>query len=81
MDEATAGIDPRSRAQILADVKSLCGQGLGALWATHLVEEAEAADRIVVLAKGQIKFDGGATQLMTINGHAGLTDAFLYLTQ
>lgn len=81
MDEPTVGIDPRSRAQMLADVKSLCGQGLGVLWATHLVEEAELADRIVVLAKGQIKFDGPAAQLMTLNGQSTLIEAFLHLTQ
>jgi ABC-2 type transport system ATP-binding protein len=81
MDEATVGIDPRSRSQILADVKSLCREGLGVLWSTHMVEEAEAADRIVILAKGEIKFDGSAAQLMAINGHTSLTDAFLRLTQ
>jgi ABC-2 type transport system ATP-binding protein len=81
MDEPTVGIDPRSRAQMLADVKSLCGQGLGVLWATHLVEEAELADRIVVLAKGQIKFDGTAAQLMMLNGQSTLIEAFLHLTQ
>ena len=81
MDEATVGIDPRSRAQMLADVKSLCGQGIGVLWATHLVEEAEAADRVVVLAKGEIKFDGSTAQLMAINGQSSLTEAFLHLTQ
>jgi ABC-2 type transport system ATP-binding protein len=81
MDEATAGIDPGSRAQILADVKSLCREGMGVLWSTHLVEEAEEADRIVVLAKGEVKFDGSAARLTAMNGHASLTDAFLDLTQ
>jgi ABC-2 type transport system ATP-binding protein len=81
MDEATVGLDPESRAQILADVKSLCREGLGALWSTHLVEEANFADRIVVLAKGKIKFDGNASQLMAINNHLSITDAFMHLTQ
>ncbi len=82
MDEATVGIDPASRAQILSDVKALCReQQLGVLWATHLVDEAETADRIVVLAKGQVKFDGTAGQLMAIKHHATLTDAFVQLTQ
>lgn len=81
MDEATVGIDPASRAQILADVKALCADGLGVLWATHLIDEAEAADRVVVLANGKIKFDGSAQALISLNGHAGLTEAFLHLTQ
>ena len=81
MDEATVGIDPASRAQILSDVKSLCADGLGVLWATHLIDEAEAADRIIVLAKGTVKFDGSAQELIALNGHAGLMEAFLHLTQ
>jgi ABC-2 type transport system ATP-binding protein len=81
MDEATVGLDPESRAQILADVKALCREGLGVLWSTHLVEEANFADRIVVLAKGKIKFDGSASQLMAINKHSSITDAFMHLTQ
>jgi len=82
MDEATVGIDPASRAQILSDVKALCSErGLGVLWATHLVDEAETADRIIVLAKGQVKFDGTATELMAAEGHSTLTEAFLRLTQ
>ncbi|HYD63390.1 MAG TPA: ABC transporter ATP-binding protein [Noviherbaspirillum sp.] len=81
MDEATVGIDPASRAQILADVKSLCADGLGVLWATHLIDEAEAADRVVVMAKGTVRFDGSAQELIALHGHAGLTDAFLHLTQ
>jgi ABC-2 type transport system ATP-binding protein len=82
MDEATVGIDPASRIQIVADVKTLCSErGLGVLWATHLVDEAEAADRVVVLSKGQVKFDGTALQLLETNGHRNLTAAFLRLTQ
>lgn len=82
MDEATVGIDPASRAAILADVKALCRErAMGVLWATHLVDEAEAADRIVVMAAGKVRFDGKGPDLMKLNGHASLIDAFLDLTR
>ena len=82
MDEATVGIDPASRAAILADVQALCRErAMGVLWATHLVDEAEAADRIVVMAAGKVRFDGKAAELMKLNGHASLIDAFLELTR
>lgn len=82
MDEATVGIDPASRAAILADVKALCRErGMGVLWATHLVDEAEAADRIVVMAAGTVRFDGIAKELMKQTGHATLLEAFLQLTK
>lgn len=82
MDEATVGIDPASRAAILADVKALCRErAMGVLWATHLVDEAEAADRIVVMAAGTVRFDGVAKELMKQTGHTTLLDAFLQLTK
>ncbi|MGH8809842.1 MAG: ATP-binding cassette domain-containing protein [Noviherbaspirillum sp.] len=82
MDEATVGIDPASRMQILADVQALCKEsGLGVLWATHLVDEAQAANRIVVLAKGKVKFDGAPDKLAALTGCSGMTDAFLRISQ
>ena len=81
MDEATVGVDPASRMQIIADVKALCKeQNMAVLWATHLVDEADGADRIVVMAKGRVQFDGLAAQLMASQQCETLTDAFLRLT-
>jgi ABC-2 type transport system ATP-binding protein len=82
MDEATVGIDPASRMQIIADVKTLCKeQNMAVLWATHLVDEAESADRIIVMAKGCVQFDGLSAQLVAAQECASLTDAFLRLTE
>ncbi len=81
MDEATVGIDPASRMQLIADVKALCrDRKMAVLWATHLVDEAAGADRIVVMAKGRVQFDGLAEQLIARQQCATLTDAFLSLT-
>ena len=82
MDEATVGIDPASRAQIIADVKALCRErNMAVLWATHLVDEAEGADRIVVMAKGRVQFDGLLARLLATQASTSLTDAFLRLTK
>jgi ABC-2 type transport system ATP-binding protein len=82
MDEATVGIDPASRNAILNDVKALCHErAMGVLWATHLVDEAEAADRIIVMAEGRVRFNGTPKELIKLDGHKNLTDAFLHLTR
>ena len=82
MDEATVGIDPASRNAILNDVKTLCHeQAMGVLWATHLVDEAEAADRIIVMAEGTVRFAGTPKELIKLDGHKNLTEAFLHLTR
>ena len=81
MDEATVGLDPASRSQLLNEVVSLtASRGLGVLWATHLVAEAERAHRIVVMDKGRVLFDGAAADLCRQQGHDSLEAAFLQIT-
>ncbi|WP_036236849.1 ABC transporter ATP-binding protein, partial [Methylibium sp. T29-B] len=50
MDEATVGLDPQSRRDLLAALREdVRTRGVCVLWATHWVEEAEPADRVLVL--------------------------------
>jgi ABC-2 type transport system ATP-binding protein len=59
MDEATVGLDPPSRRTILADVVKLKSEGrIGVLWATHLVDEVDYADRLLILRRGRVLYDG-----------------------
>jgi ABC-2 type transport system ATP-binding protein len=66
MDEATVGLDPASRQQLLDTVRGLCSdQGLAVLWATHLIEEVKTADRLLLLHQGTVRFDGSIDTFMT----------------
>jgi ABC-2 type transport system ATP-binding protein len=81
MDEATVGLDPASRRQLLEQVQTLCRQrGLAVLWASHLVDEAEGADRVVVLDRGHVIASETPTGLLARTGAADLASAFLELT-
>jgi ABC-2 type transport system ATP-binding protein len=81
MDEATVGLDPGSRAQLVEEVlRARSERGLGVLWATHLVDEAERAQRVIVLHKGKVRFDGTAAALCEAQGERTLQGAFLQLT-
>ena len=54
MDEATVGLDPASRRQLLDYVLELCHQReVGVLWTTHLVDEAERGGPGDRVASGQ----------------------------
>lgn len=65
MDEATVGLDPASRQQLLDTVRGLCNtQGLAVLWATHLIEEVKTADRLLLLHQGTVRFDGRIDDFM-----------------
>jgi ABC-2 type transport system ATP-binding protein len=81
MDEATVGLDPASRAQLITEVlQARAERGLGVLWATHLVDEAQRAQRVVVLHRGVVRWDGSAQALCAEQGKDTLEGAFLQLT-
>ena len=81
MDEATVGLDPKSRQDLLralhADVRE---RGACVLWATHLVNEAEGADRVVVLHKGQLIADGTPAAVTQALGGGTLEAGFIART-
>ncbi len=64
LDEPTAGIDVEGRRDFWQAVRAMTQQGKTVLFATHYLEEADAyADRIVLIAHGQIVADGPATEI------------------
>ncbi len=81
MDEPTVGLDPKSRRDLLAAIQADVAQRRSTvLWATHLVEEAEAADRVLVLHKGRLLADGTPAQVVEQLGGRHLEDAFIRAT-
>ncbi len=80
MDEATVGLDPSSRATLLAYVHRLCQeQQLCVLWATHLMDEVENAAQVLVLHKGKLLAQDTPTALMQQTNTPSLLEAFFHL--
>jgi ABC-2 type transport system ATP-binding protein len=81
MDEPTVGLDPKSRRDLLEAIRAdIAARGTTVLWATHLVEEAEAADRVVVLHRGKLLADGTPAEVTAALGGTRLEDAFIRAT-
>jgi ABC-2 type transport system ATP-binding protein len=81
MDEPTVGLDPKSRRDLLAGVRAdVAARGTAVLWATHLVEEAVGADRVLVLHKGKLLADGNPAAVAESLGGGTLEEAFLRAT-
>ena len=81
MDEPTVGLDPASRRDLLDHVLALRdSRAMAILWATHLVDEAEQADRVVVLHRGKVIADGAPADLVAQTGEPDLHDAFVAMT-
>ena len=51
------------------------------LWASHLVDEAEQADRVIILHKGQILTAGEPETLVQQTDSNNLHDAFVSMTK
>jgi energy-coupling factor transport system ATP-binding protein len=61
LDEPTRGLDYRTKDLLIATLRRLATEGRGVLIATHDVElVAEVADRLIVIADGDIVSDGPA---------------------
>lgn len=60
LDEPTAGLDPKGRDEILGQIKELQQEtGLTILLVSHSMEDvAEYVDRIIVMNRGSVLFDG-----------------------
>ena len=60
LDEPTAGLDPKGRDEILGQIKKLQTEtGMTILLVSHSMEDvAEYVDRIIVMNKGSVMYDG-----------------------
>lgn len=81
MDEPSTGLDPVTREMLVRHMQTVRKEhGTSILWATHLVEELEHADRIVLMVAGQIVDTGSPAELMRSTNTKTLTDAYFVLT-
>ncbi len=79
LDEPTVGLDVPSRTRIVDDVHALAAGGIAVLWATHLVDEVLAGDRVVVMHQGAIRADGERDDLLRAHGAGSMAEAFAAL--
>ncbi|MFD3555558.1 ABC transporter ATP-binding protein [Streptomyces goshikiensis] len=65
LDEPTRGLDYRAKSELIRVVDDLAAEGRAVVISTHDVEfVARAADRVVVMAEGDIVADGPTTEVI-----------------
>jgi ABC-2 type transport system ATP-binding protein len=70
LDEPTVAMDVESRREFWDAMRAFAGAGKTVLFATHYLEEADQnADRVILMARGQIVADGPPTE---IKGRVGV---------
>jgi ABC-2 type transport system ATP-binding protein len=69
LDEPTVAMDVEARHGFWTTMRTFAGRGKTVVFATHYLEEADAyADRIILMARGQIVADGAATEIKATVG-------------
>jgi ABC-2 type transport system ATP-binding protein len=63
LDEPCVGVDPISRRELWRMVSGLKDEGVGVVWSTAYLDEAEACDHVLLLNEGQLLFDGSPRAL------------------
>jgi ABC-2 type transport system ATP-binding protein len=74
LDEPTTGIDLIHRARLWDLLRTRANDGAAVLYSTHTVEDAAAADRVIVLAAGRVAYSGKLDQIGNGDVTRGLFD-------
>jgi ABC-2 type transport system ATP-binding protein len=77
LDEPTVGLDPRLRANFWRYFRQLNQQGVTIIASTHVMDEAERCDRLVLMREGRLLTEGTPTELRRNVGASTLDEAFL----
>lgn len=82
LDEATVGLDVDSRLLIISYVRNLCAQhDICALWTTHLMDEVEADDQLIIINNGEIQAQAISSELYEQYNVADTYQLYFSLTQ
>jgi ABC-2 type transport system ATP-binding protein len=76
-DEATVGLDIPARRSLISLVRTLVrDEGLSVLWATHLADEVQADDQLILLDRGRVIADGTTRDILAAAGAGNVEQAF-----
>lgn len=81
LDEPTVGLDPVLRADLWRLFHSLADDGAAVLVSSHVMDEAERCDRLLLMRDGAILADGTPAEVKAASGTATIEDAFLALVR
>ena len=81
LDEPTVGVDPQLRAQMWDELRGMAAEGATILVSTHVMDEAERADRLGLIRNGRILAEGTSAEIRARADVERLEDAFLVLTE
>ncbi|QIS19317.1 ABC transporter ATP-binding protein [Nocardia terpenica] len=79
LDEPTVGLDPVLRVELWNQFHALAAQGRTLLVSSHVMDEAEHCDRLLLMREGHLLAQLSPDELRTETGETSLENAFLAL--
>ncbi len=79
LDEPTVGLDPLLRQELWTNFAELARAGATLLGSSHVMDEAERCERLLLLREGHLLFDDTPAQLLARTGASAYDDAFVRL--
>jgi ABC-2 type transport system ATP-binding protein len=81
LDEPTVGLDPLLRRELWATFHRLASEGATLLVSTHVMDEADRCDHLLLMREGAIIAAGSPNDLRTRARTTNLEDAFMTLAE
>jgi ABC-2 type transport system ATP-binding protein len=81
LDEPTVGLDPVLRRDLWATFHELADRGVTLLVSSHVMDEAERCDELMLLREGSLVATGSPQDLRVRTGRDDLEQAFLALAE
>ncbi len=79
LDEPTVGLDPLLRRDLWQTFGRLAADGATLLVSSHVMDEAERCDELLLLREGRLLSRGTPTEIRARTGAEGMDEAFLRL--
>lgn len=81
LDEPTIGLDPLHRVDIWTSFRAMAAAGTTLIVTTHVMDEAERCDRLVMIRDGDFIAMGSPAELKSRANATTLEDAFLFFAR
>jgi ABC-2 type transport system ATP-binding protein len=81
LDEPTVGLDPLLRRDLWRTFRTLAEAGVTLIVSSHVMDEADHCDQLLLLREGKLIADEAPASLRTRTGCDDLDDAFLALVE
>jgi ABC-2 type transport system ATP-binding protein len=81
LDEPTVGLDPLLRRQLWVLFNSIASQGITLLVSSHVMDEADNCEELVLLRNGRVLAKGTPSDLRSQTGQTRMDEAFMSLIE